>query len=164
MSSCAHSHKFNCYRKGQAFWWMMARLAGWDGTTQQPPTSYKAVSRSNPQTGQTITYSIVLRNLSAPLTATVHLTDVVPTGLSYVSGTFTATSGAITVTAPTLRWTGALSPTPIVTISYATLVTEENRRLITNTSAVVAPGYTPLTLDASIIVNGYAVYLPVIAK
>lgn len=27
--SCAHSHCFNCYQKGKAWWWMMARIAGW---------------------------------------------------------------------------------------------------------------------------------------
>lgn len=28
-ADCAHSHCFNCYRKGRAFWWMMARARGW---------------------------------------------------------------------------------------------------------------------------------------
>jgi hypothetical protein len=28
---CAHSHRLNCILKGQAFWWMLARLAGWPG-------------------------------------------------------------------------------------------------------------------------------------
>ena len=31
IEDCAHSHSFNCYLKGQAFWWLSARLAGWNG-------------------------------------------------------------------------------------------------------------------------------------
>jgi len=29
--SCAHSHCFNCYQKGKAFWWLLARITGWEG-------------------------------------------------------------------------------------------------------------------------------------
>jgi len=44
-SSCAHSHCFNCYQKGKAFWWMMARLAGWN-TGSTSTTSIMATTSS----------------------------------------------------------------------------------------------------------------------
>jgi len=35
---CAHSVYLNCNLKGRAFWWMLARLAGWGGSSSTTPT------------------------------------------------------------------------------------------------------------------------------
>ncbi len=35
---CDHSHRFNCFIKAKAFWWMMARLAGWNSATPPSPS------------------------------------------------------------------------------------------------------------------------------
>ncbi|MEA1936500.1 MAG: hypothetical protein U9N04_00070 [Patescibacteria group bacterium] len=38
--SCAHSKSINCQMKGKAFWWMMARIAGWqEGSTTSVPAN-----------------------------------------------------------------------------------------------------------------------------
>ena len=34
LPDCAHSHGFNCKLKGEAFWWLLARIAGWDRASQ----------------------------------------------------------------------------------------------------------------------------------
>jgi len=42
--SCAHSHCFNCYQKGKAFWWMMARIAGWNAGSTTTTSSMATIS------------------------------------------------------------------------------------------------------------------------
>jgi hypothetical protein len=43
---CAHTHTFNCKLKAKAFWYMMARLAGWSGNNQ--PTDFTATPHAGP--------------------------------------------------------------------------------------------------------------------
>ena len=146
---------------------MMARLAGWDGGTGgvEEAKSYKVASTGAPTNGQTITYTIVIQNLPVPLTATVNMSDVVPSGLSYLPGTLTATTGTVTETAPTLLWSGLLTPTPVVTVTYAVTVSTPitTPLAISNTAHIAAPGFQTTTTSL-IMVNGLTTYLPVILR
>jgi uncharacterized repeat protein (TIGR01451 family) len=164
---CAHSKALNCNLKARAFWWMLARLAGWDGGTGEveKARSYKVASTGAPTNGQTITYTIVIQNLGVPLTTTVHLSDVVPSGLSYLPGTLTATTGTVTETTPTLLWSGLLTPTPIVTVTYAVTVSTPitTPLAISNTAQIVASDFQTATTSL-IFVNGLTTYLPVIFR
>lgn len=40
---CAHTHPLQCRQKAQAFWWMMARLAGWSGPVTMTEVTYLPV-------------------------------------------------------------------------------------------------------------------------
>jgi uncharacterized repeat protein (TIGR01451 family) len=128
-------------------------------------TSSKAASTAFSQYGDSITYTVVIHSLSAPLTATVHLTDMVPTELTYVPGSLTASSGTATdASAPTLRWSGLLTPTPAVTVTYVASVSTTTPQTIINSALIAAPGYQAITRTVTIIANGRVVYLPLFIR
>jgi hypothetical protein len=43
--SCAHSESLNCNMKARAFWWLLARLAGWSGSSN--PTDFDLDGKSD---------------------------------------------------------------------------------------------------------------------
>jgi uncharacterized repeat protein (TIGR01451 family) len=170
--SCAHSQPLNCNLKARAFWWMMARLAGWGGIVTSLPDltpSYKAVSIPFADYGQLVTYTVAIRSALGPSTATVSALDSVPVGLLYVQGSLAATAGvADDAGAPSLTWSGVLTPQPAVTLTYVTTVAPASDgsatlalpRVITNTVVIQAGGNDPLTRTAILRTDWLRVFLP----
>ncbi|MCP4535733.1 MAG: DUF11 domain-containing protein [Chloroflexi bacterium] len=145
---CAHSQALNCNQKAYASWWLWARIAGWEGAGSQ-----KTASTETTFHGQPITYTVVIKDTGVPLTATVYLTDDLPTGLSYLSGSLTSTSGTVDESgAPSLHWSGTLTPTPAVTVTYAVTVNVITPQIITNSAVIAAPGYSSITRTAAVTV------------
>jgi uncharacterized repeat protein (TIGR01451 family) len=128
-------------------------------------TSAKTVSPGAAQQGNIVTYTIVLRNSGGAFTQTVRVTDTVPGGLSYLSGSFTATLGTPNASsAPTLKWNGVMSTTPVVTLTYAVTVATTSTTTITN-MVTINPGYAlPFTRMVSVLVNPRSVFLPLMLR
>jgi len=148
--NCAHSQSLNCNQKAYAVWALWARLAGWDGGIGALVAS-KTASQAEATPGETITYTVAIQSSGTPPTETVTLNDAVPAGLAYVAGSLAATSGVVDDdAAPALTWTGLLTPTPAVTVTYAVTVATTEWRSITNTVVIVAPGQEPLTRTATV--------------
>jgi uncharacterized repeat protein (TIGR01451 family) len=159
--SCAHSQALNCNQKAYAAWWMWARLAGWNG----PGESRKSASAVIAVPAQVVTYTVTIQNLAAPITATLSMTDTIPSGLSYLGGSLEATSGVWDDSQqPALTWTGELNSTPLVTITYAVTVTAGSPELIVNTATITADGYEVIKRSHTLAVNPFIIYLPLLPR
>ncbi len=176
--SCAHSRPLNCNLKARAFWWMFARIAGWEGQAPAQADlspSYKTVSPAYAQAGGRVAYTVVVQSAAGPVTSTLTFHDTLPEDLIYVPGSLSATAGTVNETnAPTLRWSGVLTPTPVVTITYAATVTYVTSgtgsltlivpRAISNMATITAPGHDPITRTATLRVDWMHLYLPAVLK
>ncbi|MFQ5614950.1 MAG: right-handed parallel beta-helix repeat-containing protein, partial [Anaerolineales bacterium] len=128
-------------------------------------TSFKRANFPNPALGEVVTFTISIQNTAWPLAETISLTDTIPSGLTYVPGSLTASSGTPDDGAvPTLRWSGFLGSATAVTISYAVTVTETEPRPINNTVTIDAGSAGVFNFSAAILVNGRFVYLPVVVS
>ena len=157
--SCAHSEPSNCNLKARAFWWMMARIAGWPGPGEAPPQ--KSPSTLVAHLGEVVTYTVEVRDLSAPPGTTVYMTDVVPSGVEYVPDSLSASSGAVNDDdAPTLSWSGTLDPPPVVFVTYAVTVTASGPLAAINTATMDAPGHDTTEHSATLLLNPLGVYFP----
>jgi uncharacterized repeat protein (TIGR01451 family) len=133
--------------------------------------SYKAVSTPFAAYGQRVTYTVGIRNATGPLDLTVLFSDTVREGLVYVPGSFSAPAGTADLSMPpTLAWSGVLSPTPAITITYAAIVTHVTEGTMTfilpqtieNTAVIAVPGYQTVTRTATLRTNWQRLYLPLV--
>jgi uncharacterized repeat protein (TIGR01451 family) len=126
--------------------------------------SIKTASHPTPDYGETVTYTLSLRNSGAPLTTTVYLTDTVPAGLDYVPGSLAASLGNPDDSQePVLLWSGTPGDTAEVTISYAVTVATSTPATLVNTATFRA-GTVLVEPSVTIIVNSRSLYLPVNLK
>ena len=103
----------------------------------------------------------MLQNLPAPPTATIYLTDTVPSGLVYIDGSMNASTGQWDDNGqPTLTWWGTPDSAPAITITYAVTVTDPLPGFITNTATIALPGYAIITRSNILAVNPFTAYLP----
>lgn len=93
------------------------------------------------------------------------MTDTVPAGLGYVSGSLNATLGVSDDSgAPLLHWSGEIGGTPIVTLTYVVTVTEASARAISNMVALDIEAGGVLTRTATVVANGHVGYLPLVSR
>jgi uncharacterized repeat protein (TIGR01451 family) len=110
-------------------------------------------SADRPAWGEVFTYTLVMRNTGDAVAAGAAMTNALPDGLTYVSGTLQATSGAAEYQAAerTIRWQGDLALNAAVTLTYAAqLLTQDyiyNTAVLTHPLAAASAGATTSPAD-----------------
>ncbi len=145
-------------------------------TTSLTP-SVKTASTSVAKLGETVVYTVSVRNTEGPIDVTALMTDTLPQGLLYVPGSLaassphSATNGTVDDShAPILYWTGVLTPDAEIDITYSAILTN----VVNDTTVILPPrlinkatvtaGESTVTLSVMIQTGSSSVYLPVVMR
>ncbi len=126
--------------------------------------SSKGVSLPLATPGQTLTYTIVLRNAGSPAVG-IHMTDTLPDEVNYL-GNLTASAGNASFSNGTVSWVGDVTQASQVTVTFDVALDAQvtSPQLVTNTALIEDGSGGVLQRQASFIANGVALYLPLSAR
>lgn len=127
-------------------------------------TSTKSVKPILPGPGDTLTYTIVLCN-TGPDLSTVRVTDTLPSGVSYL-GNLWASSGSYADSGGVITWSGSVTARQPVTITFGVTVDLGiTQPTYIGNIALIDDGVGTLwQRSAAVVVNGHAVYLPLVMR
>jgi uncharacterized repeat protein (TIGR01451 family) len=115
--------------------------------------------------GEAITYTVQLINLSPTLTGTYVLTSTLPVHTTYLPGSARASTGNIIATND-ISWSGVIHASSIITATFAvtTDATLSQPTAIVNDATLVGDPTGPIALRAVSYVNGFDTFLPLISN
>jgi uncharacterized repeat protein (TIGR01451 family) len=115
--------------------------------------------------GQPVPFAVSLNNSGNSDIANVTMTDTLPDGLTYVSGSLTASGGSAIYQAGIITWTGTVAANTTVRIEYdaASLPNASLGTVLTNT-AVIAGGGDVFIRQAAVTLGLANLYLPLVAR
>jgi uncharacterized repeat protein (TIGR01451 family) len=123
--------------------------------------SFKRVNRVNVQGGETVTYTVVLYE---EISATLSLSDTLPSGLTYVHGSASVQpqGRGTLLTNDGIYWSGAVTGTQPVTITFEAQapMTSVAPQAFDNRALISRNGETPIERQAVFFLNGLQSYLP----
>ena len=126
-------------------------------------SSAKVASLQESAPGQTLTYTLALRN-EGLRPAGAHLSDPLPLYAGYEPGSGSASSGHLTSTAEALYWTGSISAGHVVTITFPVVISPSTAGLFVLNRAVLEDGWSyAQPLEAYTWVEAH-IFLPLVLK
>jgi uncharacterized repeat protein (TIGR01451 family) len=125
--------------------------------------SYNAVSPGFVNYGDIATFSIHIVS-NSPSVGAISLSNTIPSGLSYIPGTLSATSGIAVESGSVINWSGSIPISLKVGITYKVAVITTTPVVLKNTVVFSTTGSGPLQRTVDLFANFSKVYLPSVRK